>query len=225
MPFDQTWEEILRSRTWGRYPAEEVVRFVARRFFGVPDRRQVAVLDLGCGGGAHTWFLAREGFNVTAVDGSAAAVDQTRELLKREGYVADVSVCDFLNLSFPDGSFNAVLDCAAIQHNPWNDIIAIHRHVYRMLKPGGWFLGMMLKGNSAVADERATQSGNEIRDFRSGSNPTGVFVHLFSRHEIDGLFQVYDTVVVDTVERTEGGGARRLSQYLVIAQKSVSDEH
>jgi 2-polyprenyl-3-methyl-5-hydroxy-6-metoxy-1,4-benzoquinol methylase len=219
VPFDPTWEEILKSRPWGRYPAEEVIRFVARRFFAMPNRRQIATLDLGCGGGAHTWFLAREGFTVTAIDGSAAAVEQTRDLLRREKCPADVSVCDFLDLRFPDSSFDAVLDCAAIQHNPWDDILTIHRRVFRMLKPGGWFFGMMLNGDSSEGGERATASGNEIPRFRSGSNPTGVFVHLFSRHELDELFQPYGSVVVDTIDRTEGGGATRLSQYVVTAHK------
>src|SRR5262249_5535955 len=105
MGFDRTWEEIFRSRTWGRYPSEDAVRLVARQFFRAPDRRQVSCLDLGCGGGNHTWFLAREGFSVTAVDGSESAVKQTQALLDAEGCVADVRVCGFLDLAFADGSF------------------------------------------------------------------------------------------------------------------------
>ena len=219
MPFDKTWDEVLRSRAWGRYPAEEVVRFIARRFFAVPDRKQIAILDLGCGGGAHTWFLAREGFSVTAVDGSAAAVDQTRKLLETEGCTADLSVCDFLDLRFPDASFDAVLDCAAIQHNPWADVVSIHRHVHRILKPGGWFLGMMLNADSSANGDGRVGSGREVHGFHAGSNPTGVFVHLFSRDETDRLFEDYEAVSVDTIQRTEGGGATRLSQFVVTAQK------
>src|SRR5262245_39597985 len=119
MGFDRTWEEIFRSRAWGRYPSEDAVRLGARRVLQVPERRHISFLDLGCGGGAHTWFLAREGFSVTAVDGSESAVRQTQALLERDHFAADVRACGFLDLSFADESFDCVLDWGAVQHNPW----------------------------------------------------------------------------------------------------------
>ena len=219
MPFDETWETIFRSRGWGRYPSEEVVRFVARRFPKIDDRQKVRILDLGCGGGANTWFLARDGFTVTAVDGSAAAVAQTRNLLKAEACTAEVTLRDFIDLSFPDAAFDAVLDCAAIQHNPWNDITAIHQQVFRTLKPGGWFWGMMLTADSTHGGDTDAAGVGDVRGFRAGSMEQGVLVHLFSRDEVDRLLVRYDTVSVDTVDRTDGGGAVRIAQFVVAARK------
>ncbi len=218
MGFDNTWDDIFRSRTWGRYPSEDVIRFMARRFFSVHDRKQVHILDLGCGGGANTWFLAREGFTVTAIDGSAAAVAQTRDLLKKEGCAADVSVCPFLDLSFPGAAFDAVLDCASIQHNPWDDVVSIHRNVLRMLKPSGWFFGFMLNDQSSRPSETAG-IGNDCRRFRAGSLENPVFVHLFSRAELTQLLTNYGANSVETLERTEGAGTSRLAYFLVAAQK------
>lgn len=60
--FDQSWEEIHAKRIWGGYPSEHVIRFVARNFYGVQNRDCVRILDFGCGAGAHTWYLVREGF-------------------------------------------------------------------------------------------------------------------------------------------------------------------
>ena len=219
MGFDTNWEAIFRSRGWGRYPSEEIVRFVARRFFSVPDRTQIRVLDLGCGGGANTWFLAREGFSVTAVDGSAAAVDQTRELLRREKCTADVSVREFLDLPFPAASFDAVIDCASIQHNPWDDVVAIHRHVFRLLKPGGWLFGAILGQNSSRPSAGADGRGREVKDFRAGSLGEGVFTHLFSREELETLLVPYVAVSIDVLDRTDGNGGSRISQFIVSAQK------
>jgi 2-polyprenyl-3-methyl-5-hydroxy-6-metoxy-1,4-benzoquinol methylase len=217
--FDQTWDDIFRSRAWGRYPSEDVIRFVAGRFFSAHDRKQVHILDLGCGGGANTWFLAREGFTVTAIDGSAAAVAWTRDLLQREGCSADVSVGTFLDLPFPDGAFDAVLDCVSIQHNPWDEVISIHRSVLRILKPGGWFFGIMLNDRSTRSPEPETASGNDCRRFRAGTLEHPVFVHLFSHAELTQLLAGYGVNSVETLERTEGGGASRLAYFLVAAQK------
>ena len=71
--FDEIWEDIHKNKEWGRYPSEEVIRFVARNYYN-QDRDKVKILDFGCGAGANTWFLAREGFDTYAFDGSKTAV-------------------------------------------------------------------------------------------------------------------------------------------------------
>ena len=222
MAFDRAWEDIFRGRGWGRYPSEEVVRFTARRFFDVADRSTVRILDLGCGGGAHTWFLAREGFDVTAVDGSPAAIERTGALLEQEACRASLNVQDFVALPFPDAAFDAVIDSASIQHNAWDDIVAIHREVFRLLKPGGSVFSTMLNDCSDIPAASGAGTGRrEFNDFRAGSIDRGVFVHLFSRAEITMLMADYEEVVVDEVTRTDGGGAVRLSHYVVVARKAA----
>ena len=56
---DRAWEEIFRSREWGKYPPEHLVRFIAGNFYGVPNRGAVGLLEIGCGPGANAWFMAR----------------------------------------------------------------------------------------------------------------------------------------------------------------------
>jgi 2-polyprenyl-3-methyl-5-hydroxy-6-metoxy-1,4-benzoquinol methylase len=219
MGFDRTWEEIFRSRTWGRYPSEDAVRLVARQFFRVSDRSRISCLDLGCGGGAHTWFLAREGFAVTAVDGSEAAVQQTRALLDQERCVANVRACSFLDLPFADATFDCVLDWGAVQHNPWVDIVAIHSKILRLLKPGGWLFASMLTVDSSHPTAKHDERGRDLDGFRAGTIEQDVFVHLTSRDEIGELTAGYSQVGIDTIDKTRDGGRSRLAQFLVAAQK------
>ena len=71
--FCEIWEEIHTKQEWGKYPPENLIRFIARNYYKM-KRESVKILDFGCGGGACTWFLAREGFDVFAFDGSPTAV-------------------------------------------------------------------------------------------------------------------------------------------------------
>ena len=96
-----------------------------------------AVLDLGCGQGASAWFLAREGFRVTAVDFSASAVSKCRKRLESEGLGLITAVCDMSDLPFEDGSFDAVVDVISTAHNPKPKIDKIFKEVTRVLKPKG----------------------------------------------------------------------------------------
>jgi 2-polyprenyl-3-methyl-5-hydroxy-6-metoxy-1,4-benzoquinol methylase len=77
MSLQPLWDEVLRAPHWQRaYPNEEMIRFVARRFYSTTDRGSIRILDLGCGAGTQTWYLAREGFDVSAIDGSQVGIDR-----------------------------------------------------------------------------------------------------------------------------------------------------
>jgi 2-polyprenyl-3-methyl-5-hydroxy-6-metoxy-1,4-benzoquinol methylase len=80
----QVWEQVFLSQAWGKYPSEDLIRFVARNFYKSEDRSRVKILEVGCGPGANLWFFAREGFSFSGVDGSAAAIEQATARLDAE---------------------------------------------------------------------------------------------------------------------------------------------
>src|SRR5580698_5080821 len=96
--WDPVWEAIFRSKSWGKYPPEHVIRFVARSFFTAEDRSKVKLLEIGCGPGANVWFMAREGFSVCGIDGSATAIERATKRLATEGLMADLRVGDYAQL-------------------------------------------------------------------------------------------------------------------------------
>ena len=55
--------KVFVGQTWGKYPGEDLIRFIARNFYSRQIRRDTRILEVGCGPGANLWFLAREGFS------------------------------------------------------------------------------------------------------------------------------------------------------------------
>ena len=43
----ELWEGIFSSREWGKYPSETLIRFIARNFYNVSDRKAINILELG----------------------------------------------------------------------------------------------------------------------------------------------------------------------------------
>src|SRR5438105_645758 len=82
--WDPVWEDIFKSQPWGRYPGEDLIRFVARNFYKAPSRSSVRILEVGCGPGANLWYMAREGFSVFGIDGAPTALELARLRLDRE---------------------------------------------------------------------------------------------------------------------------------------------
>jgi len=97
------WEQIHSKRAWGKYPNEELVRFIGRNFFKIPreERKSIKILEVGCGQGANLWFLAKEGFDVYGIDISPSAIRKTEKYLNEAYNVrANLKVADARELPY-----------------------------------------------------------------------------------------------------------------------------
>ena len=119
---DTIWERIHETYSFGEYPTEHVIRFVARNYYNERNRKNIKILDFGCGAGAHTWYLAREGFNTYAFDGSPSAVEKTKARLQQNGLEASLSVQDAVSIDYSENFFDAVIDNVCIYSNKMADM-------------------------------------------------------------------------------------------------------
>jgi SAM-dependent methyltransferase len=69
-----------------------------------------AALEIGCGTGNNAIWLAARGFQVKAVDVSAAAVDKARRKAQERKARVDFSVVNVLSDKLPGGQFGLVFD-------------------------------------------------------------------------------------------------------------------
>ena len=81
MSWDNTWDKIFQDNEWAKYPAEDLIRFIAKNFYNAEIRKKIKILDIGCGTGCNLWFLAREGFQVFGIDGSKNAIARAIKII------------------------------------------------------------------------------------------------------------------------------------------------
>mgnify|MGYP001577668830 CR=1 FL=1 len=199
MSWDPIWEGVFRSREWGRYPPEELIRFIARHFYSVSDRGQVKILEVGCGAGANLWYLAREGFDAYGIDGSQTAIVKAERRMQEEGVKAHLQVGDIIRLGevYPTGFFDAVIDVACLEHNRMNAIQVILDQVLLVLKPGGRFFSMM-----AAVDTYGAELGKEVEpgtfiDIAEGPVSGIGLCHFFTLEEVQRTFGRFNDVQVE----------------------------
>lgn len=216
--WDPTWEEIFQRQDWGKYPPEHLVRFVARHWYAAPLRSGISLLDLGSGPGASTWFAAREGFSVAAIDGSPTAVAKLRVRLSDEGLTADARVGDMASLPWPDSYFDGVIDNASMYANRFEDCKRIVSEVRRVLKPGGVFLSVSFTDRSW-----GWGLGNEVEHGGFTAVSAGPFMGkgfslMLGRAQLAELFRDFQRVTVDRVSHTLGAEAHTIEMWVVTCE-------
>ena len=142
---NEKWEETHASKEWGRYPNESLIRWAQKYYGMIPGkhRNQIKFLDMGCGQGASTWYLAREGYQVVAADGSKSALTKLFHRLADEDLIVEITYGDISKIQYPDQFFDAVVDVVSICHNL--NYLDIYNEAARLIKRGGRLFSMVPK--------------------------------------------------------------------------------
>jgi SAM-dependent methyltransferase len=102
--------------------------------------RGATLLDLGCGPGWSSLFLARAGWNVFGVDISERMIDIARERAAQENVAVQFGIADLEDFELEQTGFDGALIFDALHHCPRYDQVL--RRTCAHLKPGGILLVM-----------------------------------------------------------------------------------
>jgi ubiquinone/menaquinone biosynthesis C-methylase UbiE len=137
----EEWDQIYRGypmESWGwelGKPRPIIVEFVEKELI-----KKGKVLDLCCGAGTNTVYLAKKGFEVTAIDISQRAIEYAREKAKHANAKINFMIQSFVDLSFGDEEFDFVFDMGCFHHVEIVDRSKFIKGLHRVLKKGGDYL-------------------------------------------------------------------------------------
>ena len=139
----QRWEGAYKSghyteMPWEKNRAEEdLVRLVEGK-----KVKKGSVLDICCGAGTHSIYLAKKGFDVTGIDISDTAIKTAKERAKASKAKADFLVGNAFNLKFREKEFDFIFDRGCFHHVPPKYRRRYISGIYRVLKNRGRYLLM-----------------------------------------------------------------------------------
>lgn len=221
MTWDKTWEDIYRTRGYNRYPSEEVIGFVLRNFRDVPNRKQVKILEIGCGQGANLWFIAREGYETYGIDASETSIEMSRKVMTEEKLTADLKIGDVSDLSsYYDGlKFDAIIDMGCLQHNPLKSSKRILGQAYSLLKPGGKMFSRMMQAGT-YGDGMGTPAGlKAYKDINEGPLMGWGFIQLCEIDDLNYLFSDFKDVNIEESIRSVNSRKNYAKRWVIVATK------
>lgn len=223
MSWDPVWESIFRQRaSWGRYPCEELIRFMARHYYGHPRRAAVRVLELGCGpGGGPGWYLAREGFGYLGLDASPTALARGRDRFAREGLAGTLVRGVFERLPFAAGTFECVVDVASLQCNGQEDSRRVVDEVWRVLRPGGRHFSLTAMAGSYGDGPGERLDPVTLRRVAEGPFADMGVMRFATRESLEQLYDAFTGLELGYVIRSLGPDGHELRHWVVSCQKQA----
>jgi len=212
MAWDKKWGDFTKQK---QYPTEDFIRFIAGNFYASPNRGALRMMEVGFGGGANLWYLAREGFQVYGVEGSESATQAAIRRLNEEcpGWKGEVLSCDAITLPFSGDMFDAVIDRGAVLCNSWENSIIIYQEMLRVCKPGGrLFTNMYTSGSYGFG------MGEKV-GHNAWHDENGFYIRYTEQTEIAELLKGWNEIQINLTTWTEHGinSGRVRKQWVVNA--------
>lgn len=167
------WDAMYREGTppWDAgVPKRELVQVLEEKRVPVGT-----VLELGCGTGADAICLARRGFEVTAVDCSALALERAHTRAEMSGALVRFVLADVFNFGPKAGQFDFVYDGGLYHAIRQADLRRYLDLLWRVTKPGSYYL--CLAGNTEEEREGGPPQVSE-EQLRGELGRLFEFVHL-----------------------------------------------
>ena len=145
-------------------------------------------IDLGCGTGNYTLYLAEKGFHMTGVDSSPSAIKTARENAAKRDLKCDFFVMDVLgDFKTLKETYDFVYDWWLLHHIYPNQRRAYCKNVSKILSPGGIYLSVCFSEDDRQfggrGKYRVTSLGTKLY-FSSEKEIKNLFSHFFEIEEL-----------------------------------------
>lgn len=157
-------------------------------FKGIPEdtRKQLKVLEYGCGPGRNIVKYRKSFKRVDGVDISEVLIEKAKQYTQAEKINSSLKTCDGKSIPFDDSSYDSVFSVICLQHIASFEIRdSILREIYRVLKDDGKLFFQMGFGGSSnnwvkyYDDKFDASKSNGAMDV-SVTDPSEVIDHLSS---------------------------------------------
>jgi len=166
------------------------------------------IIDLGCGAGNYSRYLAGKGFDVTGVDISTEAIRIARSLAE-----ADKLDCRFISADLSEdlpedfpGGFDFAFEWEVLHHILPGEREKYIRNVQSLLNPGARYLAVCFHENNSTFE----RTGKFL------TTRLGTRLYFSNEDELKDLYSPYFTILELRMTEIQGKAGRHLVNYAIL---------
>ena len=171
---------------------------------------ETKILDIGCGKGRNTIYLASRGFHALGTDFSEKALDAARQRSTAFSHLTEYELVDLAKeWPFGNNHFDALIDCNTTIYIPDQDRPLAIQEAFRVLKPGGYYLFY------GIYSKKDTVSGTEIQE--------SFFEKHYSEAELREMYKAFTLASIGPIVASDKMGGKDVtnSHWVAVFQKPL----
>jgi SAM-dependent methyltransferase len=176
-------------------------------------------LDIGCGEGFYSIYLAKKGFKVTGIDLSENAIKLSKQNAEKAGVRINFIPMDVENLDKINEKFDFILEWAILHHISHEKRKKYVEDIRSLLNKNGKYFSISfnIKDRKAGKGKKSKEVKGEQKRPEGVSRPVGATLHFSSLKELDELFRPYFKIIESKVYEKPGiGGTNTWNYFFMI---------
>lgn len=187
------WEEFYKETPLKQIPWQKTQSDYLVKIINANKVKIGYALDLGCGTGMKSIFLAKKGFTVTGVDISETAINYAIQNSKKKGLKIEFIIADAIDLSFLENrKFDLILDWANLHGISKNKRSKYIQEILKHSKKGS---KLILRCFGRLENEDNTIN-----------RPVGI-ISLFTKKDIEKIYGKYFKILAINTSKPLGDNA------------------
>ena len=205
------WKKEYKKRRfyWGLKPdvgLKEAVKYA---------RRGIA-LDLGAGEGRNSVFLAKNGFEVEAIDKIKNGLEKCEKLSQRCNLTIKTENIDIRKFRFEKNRYSLILSIATLDFFKFSEIKKIVSKIQKSLKKDGVFYLVVFSEKDPLFNDCRGRKLKTIEKDTFYVPKLKTFQHFFRKEELSKLFKNFKIIKIKSKKIRESHGGKSHLHYIII---------
>ena len=202
-----------------RYPHQLAVSFALRTF-----QKGGKILDLGCGAGRHTKFLAENGFMAYGCDYSPNGIKASQELLASKNLKANFEIASVDALPYENDFFDGLICFGVLYYNDKESIQKAANEIFRVLKKGAKAL-IIVRSLEDYRYENAKKLSKyeviiqENNQNRSAFKENDMPMYFFDKDEVKRVFHCFKNIQINRIRTSFDNDSYADDDFVIICEK------
>ena len=210
----QGWDDYAKNVN-SIWPSEHLIRFLSNC---KPDQNLNNILEIGCGSGRNSLYIAKQNYNLTITDISKFAIDKTLNLLETNGLSAKYFNGDIID--FRPESYDIIIDISSLQHLSLDDLKNTINKLYKKMPRGGKIFSITKRREDSIYMLGEKISESEIH-YQQGIPKVYYEANItfLTLDQIYDMYSFFSKIEINFEEWTYNSMNDVSSHWLVTAEK------